>query len=1326
MIQELFEALEESGANAGPEELAEILWLAARIDGTGIRMPDHPGVSPHGVSGPPSRVLESPSTEGVSRSSLAEQFYSAADMTDAPGSAARSVDLVRIRRAASLRDPLAVMRALRPLGRHAGLPGDVARGELDEELTVRSTIEQCLPVPVFRPRRGRWLDLALVVDTHHSMLLWHDLVTELRRVLAQTGIFRDVRTWYLSGTGPEETPSVAHAGGEPRSVQEVTDPSGHRLILVITDTVAGGWSAAGVQDVLRRWSSHGPVALLNVLPRRLWDRGAIRPQPHMIRAPKPAAPNAAWRLGHAAGSRRTRRRAALAGSIAVPVVEASAGSISALAELVAGGGRWSRLPCLTIARRPEGLAEPQPQPGQALEPPAAVDEILRRFRAGASPAAQTLAGYLSAVPLNLPVMNLVRQIMLPESDPGHLAEVVLGGLFESWEHAAREGPTDMERMPFHIRAGVREALLGSQRRDEITTVQELVRREMGAVVTERGSGAAGDFLAARGTAGGDGSRALSPDALPFADRAGTPSPVGLPVREIPAPHEEHLLRYVERDVDARLREAMGQAVDGRSALVVVVGEPGSGKAYATARAIHEMPDTWRLWSPNDASLTLAQGAPQVGPRTVVVLDDLQVYMAIPGFPVEDTARILRDLIEDSKRAPVLVIGTLTPAAWDNLVAMAQQGPADDYKSLRQLIARAEVIRVSPVDAAPERWPGEPSHTRLVMIASTKDPVRPGSSFQHVGTGFLLGPRLVLTDAYVVSRHSRSWTIKVRNGRGTVTAGGWVDCRVLWMDNTAGAALLLAEDDLAEPSTDGHFSAPRWARLTGDAPLSPCHVTGVIVANETSPQAGGHLTGILYPTYSYPGVVYDFDPAVPLQQPRNQKSFERGISGAPVFFGEFLLGVVSATMRDERSGHLRLAVTAISALVNRPEFTDICSQYMRRIPRVDLLPDRPSVRGGDSTSDASAGRRRQRVFISYAHEDDDGAHAEQVRNLVEVLRAARIDVRLDPDEREEPRDWAAGIRHELEEADVILVIASPAYKRRAEGLEADLSGRMAFEARLLRNELAHTPADVSQRILPVLLPASTSEDLPALLRPLHPLVIDPSTRTGAEQLLNRLVPARQFFRSVPPETRMTLRRLPAVLTARQALEGAHGVARALGSAVACNPAGIRDFEHANELDHHLSLAAELVGSGLELPNSLARGLRRVEVLLDDVRDGLSHRNDALSPTDLGELMDTLSALANTITSAHQLAEDFVAACISQLGNAIGQALRREPPELDEELLHKILDDFTNVDLTNSDLTGIDMVHVRWSPLTRWPATLDVEELKARSSESAPSSGIYIVR
>ncbi|MFJ5557916.1 SAV_2336 N-terminal domain-related protein [Streptomyces sp. NPDC093250] len=404
-----------------------------------------------------------------------------------------------------------------------------------------------------------------------------------------------------------------------------------------------------------------------------------------------------------------------------------------------------------------------------------------------------------------------------------------------------------------------------------------------------------------------------------------------------------------------------------------------------------------------------------------------------------------------------------------------------------------------------RWPGEPSHTRIVMIASSAGPALAGSSFRQLGTGFLLGPRLILTAAHVLRGRSQQETLRVYNRRGTVTASGWVDCRVLWTHDAHDAALLLTEEDIAEPATNSRFSAPRWGHLTGDAPLSPVHVTGVVIADEESPQASGHLTGTLHPASSHPDAAYEFEPAVLPPLLRTSKSLPRGISGAPVFSGEFLLGFVIA-MRRERAGRLHFAVASISSLVNDQGFSDACSRYLERDIRLHPASTAPSVPTGDERASGKlAERRASRVFISYAHADDGGAHAQQVRSLWELLQAQGIDARLDQVGTDAHEDWAAWMRDELEAADFVLVVASPDYKRRAENPGADSTIGVAFEARLLRNELTHRPAMGIQRILPVVLPGSTNKDLPSFVEHLAPITMSTITLAGAEQLLHHLAP-----------------------------------------------------------------------------------------------------------------------------------------------------------------------------------------------------------------------------
>ncbi|MFE2285334.1 SAV_2336 N-terminal domain-related protein [Streptomyces sp. NPDC059443] len=531
MIEKLLAAFTEGAGGGGPrpgvgaEEIADILWLAARVDAAPARPP---AAGPSAATEPPigteptDSAPELPVTDRTARGSVVRLFPASAPSpsdradpvhpddkaaADAPAPPRRRGTPSRLPRAASLDDPLALMRSLRPVGRrNIGGPGE----ELDEQLTVERSIERMVLTPVMRPAEIRWLDVALVVDAHHSMLLWSDLVEEVRGVLTRSGVFRDVRTWQLAGTGPGGTPMVTLGGGRaaaPRNPMELADPAGRRLIVVLSDTVAGGWREAPLRGVLRQWSAHNAVAVLNVLPERLWTRGAVRPVPFAVRADRPAAATRSWQR-----VRMVRR--ARGGGAVVPVVGLASDSLARLLRVVSGDGRWRRLACLLLDAEPAREAayeSPEPQ-GQVQDPL----DVVERFRANASPTAQRLAAHLAAVPLTLPVMTLVRRSLLRDSEHGHLAEVALGGLFAPWD-----GQQDADQVEFEFLPGVREALLGSQLRGEVADVRELVRRRVGEYMAKQGDGTpARSFTAIRLTDGVRGRLEVPDEALSFATAAG--------------------------------------------------------------------------------------------------------------------------------------------------------------------------------------------------------------------------------------------------------------------------------------------------------------------------------------------------------------------------------------------------------------------------------------------------------------------------------------------------------------------------------------------------------------------------------------------------------------------------------------------------------------------------------------------------------------------------------------------------------------------------------------------------------------------------------------
>jgi hypothetical protein len=156
----------------------------------------------------------------------------------------------------------------------------------------------------------------------------------------------------------------------------------------------------------------------------------------------------------------------------------------------------------------------------------------------------------------------------------------------------------------------------------------------------------------------------------------------------------------------------------------------------------------------------------------------------------------------------------------------------------------------------------------------------------------------------------------------------------------------------------------------------------------------------------------------------------------------------------------------------------------------------------------------RVFVSYAHDNDE--HVECVRRFCGFLRMHGIDARWDLPAAEIPQDWSLWMLREIRAASFVLVIASPAYRRRAEGDAAAGEGRgVQWEANLIRNEVLADPHASLNRFLPVVLPGCSADDIPAWLGPVshtHYAVSEYSL-TGAEKLLRLLT--GQPYEAQPP-------------------------------------------------------------------------------------------------------------------------------------------------------------------------------------------------------------------
>lgn len=345
---------------------------------------------------------------------------------------------IRSPAARTLPGELALARAMRPLMRRIASRTTMM---FDELATVHFIAEQHIWIALEQPAPERWFTVDLVVDESHSMVVWQQTIVELRRLLERHGAFRNVRVWGLK-TDINDTilhlyPETGSFAQQQRSYspEQLSDPIGRTLVLVVSDCVSSVWRQGKVTDMLNIWGQHSPVAIVQVLPQRMWNGSVLGLQTIAhFSAPAPGLPNIFLK----AIIPNLLDEEEQPTGVQVPVLTLEPESLMAWAQVVSGVAGACVTGCLLELGG--GGQDNEDIHQQSARQALTAEERVERFQVIASPTAQKLAGYLSAAPLTLPVMRLVQQVMLPESRQVHLAEVFLGGLLRQLSPADERNP----------------------------------------------------------------------------------------------------------------------------------------------------------------------------------------------------------------------------------------------------------------------------------------------------------------------------------------------------------------------------------------------------------------------------------------------------------------------------------------------------------------------------------------------------------------------------------------------------------------------------------------------------------------------------------------------------------------------------------------------------------------------------------------------------------------------------------------------------------------------------------------------------------------------
>ncbi|MER6033731.1 SAV_2336 N-terminal domain-related protein [Streptomyces sp. NPDC001835] len=463
-LDELIGKLRQGGLDLTAEDVADAVWLARRLGAAPprdapARQPG-PGPVDQPAAGPDAAPVDADAdadADAGTQTPAAEPPRPRADAPAAPvplltpglparphgNAGAPTAFPVRAPAAGALPGLLGLEKALRALGRYQVAAAPPRDERIDEEATAERAAASGILLPVTRPGRRRRCDVQLLMDTGPNMAVWGQLVEELRQACQQSGAFASVRVHqlYADDSGALLVGTTTGPGRHTRlrPADELHDPTGRRLTFVISDCVGPLWQNGSAQRLLHQWPRTAPLAVVQPLPPRLWGRTELPAEPGLLVRPY----GVAGKLSFEPDDEPWEEPAP--GARPVPVLQPTPEAFEAFARLLGGSGpvserAWAAFTDPGRAPAPAGAAARDDGPSyddgdpygddrsRVHDEPRSDDELLRAFRAGASPGAVRLAVYLAAAPLTLPVMQLVQRAMLPDTGPMELAEVLLGGL----------------------------------------------------------------------------------------------------------------------------------------------------------------------------------------------------------------------------------------------------------------------------------------------------------------------------------------------------------------------------------------------------------------------------------------------------------------------------------------------------------------------------------------------------------------------------------------------------------------------------------------------------------------------------------------------------------------------------------------------------------------------------------------------------------------------------------------------------------------------------------------------------------------------------------
>lgn len=230
-----------------------------------------------------------------------------------------------------------------------------------------------------------------------------------------------------------------------------------------------------------------------------------------------------------------------------------------------------------------------------------------------------------------------------------------------------------------------------------------------------------------------------------------------------------------------------------------------------------------------------------------------------------------------------------------------------------------------------------------------------------------------------------------------------------------------------------------------------------------------------------------------------REFQRGISDGKVQLGDLLVRGDSAPRRVDSIAELEPFFRSTSASLRPSNNWESAESSRQRAvapqlppatypqpalkrptptpPVQEIVPGPPAVATPLAPARvllAPVAMRPPRVFISYSH--DSAEHKKRVLDLATKLKSDGIDTRLDQFEPSPAAGWPRWCERQIREADFVLLVCTPHYRR---AFEDDEAGGANWEG-YLTTQAIYRDRSRNLRFIPVFLDRSHMEHVPTVV------------------------------------------------------------------------------------------------------------------------------------------------------------------------------------------------------------------------------------------------------